>query len=155
MKIITKNKHAYHDYEISRTYEAWIILRWFEVKSIKIGHVNIKDSFARIENWEARINNIDIPLYSKTSINLIWWAYDPKWKRKLLLNKKELAKISSELDKWWVTLIPLEVFISKKWLIKIKIWIGKLMRKVEKKQILKEKDIDRQAKREIKNFKIK
>lgn len=151
MKSITTNKHAYHNYEISRTYDAWIVLKWHEVKSIKLSHVNIKDAFARIEKGEARINNIDIPLYSKTSINLIW-SYDPKWKRKLLLNKKELAKISSELDKWWVTLVPLEVFISKKWLIKVKIWIWKLMRKVEKKQILKEKDMDRQAQKDIKNF---
>jgi len=153
MKLITKNKHAYHDYEISREFEAWIILKWHEVKSIKLSHVNIKDSFARIEDWEAWINNMDIPLYAKTSINLIG-AYDPKWKRKLLLNKKELAKISSELDKWWKTLVPLEVYINKNRLIKIKIWLWKLMKKVEKKQILKEKDVDRQAKREIKNFRI-
>lgn len=151
MKLIVKNKRAYFDYEFSKTYEAGIVLKWHEVKSIKENHVNINDSFARISEWEVWLYNIDIPLYNKTSPNLVP-GYDPKCKRKLLMNKKELAKISAELDKPGNVFKPLEVYILKNGRIKVKLWIGKLKRKVEKKQIIKEKDQERQMKRDIRNY---
>lgn len=151
MKIITKNRYAYHDYSFDKDYNVGIVLKWHEVKSIKYGHVNIKDAIIRIDNKELRIINMDIPLYEKASIAQIWW-YVAKWKRKLLITKKELAKISAMLDKSWNVAIPLEVYLDKRWLVKLKIWIGKLMRKVEKKQILKEKDIKKQMDRDIKSM---
>ena len=151
MKLITKNKHAYHDYQIDKDYEVWIILKWHEVKSIKTSHVNIKDSIIRLSNKELWIMNMDIPLYEKTSHALVPW-YEPKGKRKILITKKELAKISSALDKSWTVVIPLEVFINKRGLIKLKIWVGKVLKKIEKKQILKEKDMKKQMDREIKHL---
>lgn len=151
MKLITKNKRAYLDYEFEKEYEVGIILKWHEVKSIKSSQVNIKDSIIRIENSELWINNMDIPLYGKTSPLLVPW-YQPKWKRKLLITKKELGKISALVDKS-NTIIPLEVFVTKDRLIKVKIWVWRLRRKVEKKQILKEKDIKKQMDREIKSIK--
>ncbi len=151
MKVITKNRHAYHDYSFDKEYDVGIILKWHEVKSIKWSHVNIKDSIIRMDNKELWIVNMDVPLYDKTSLTQIWW-YVAKEKRKLLITKKELAKISAMLDKSWMTAIPLEVYLDKRWLIKLKIGIGKLMRKVEKKQILKEKDIKKQMDRDIKSM---
>jgi len=151
MKVITKNRHAYHDYQIDKEYEVWIILKWHEVKSIKASHVNIKDSIVRLDNKELWIMNMDVPLYEKTSYALVP-GYQPKGKRKLLVTKKELAKISSALDKSGTTIIPLEIFINKRGLIKIKIWVAKLMRKIEKKQVLKERDIKNQMDREIKTL---
>ena len=153
MKLISKNRRAYSDYQIDKEYEVWIILKWYEVKSIKLSHVNIKDSIVRLEDKELRILNMDVPLYEKTSHALVP-GYQSKGKRKLLVTKKELAKISSALDKSWTTIIPLEIFINKRWLIKLKIWVGKLMRKVEKKQVLKERDIKKQMDREMKNIRI-
>lgn len=151
MKIISKNKDAYHNYQVDKKYEVGIILKWHEVKSIKWSNVNIKDSFVRIDNWELRVINMDIPLYEKTSHNLVP-GYEQKWKRKLLITKRELAKLSSALDKPGNVIIPLKIFINKKWLIKLSIGIAKLMRKVEKKQILKEKDIKKQMDREMKHL---
>ncbi len=151
MKLITKNRHAYHDYEIDKEYEVWIILKWYEVKSIKASHVNIKDSIVRLEDKELRVLNMDVPLYEKTSHALVP-GYQSKGKRKLLITKKELAKISAALDKSGTTIIPLEIFINKRGLIKLKIWVAKLIRKVEKKQILKERDIKKQMDREIKHL---
>ncbi len=151
MKLITKNRHTYHDYQVDKEYEVGIILKWHEVKSIKGSHVNIKDAFIRLEDKELRILNMDVPLYEKTSHALVPW-YQPKGKRKLLITKKELAKISAALDKPWTTIIPLEIFIKKNWLIKLKIGVAKLMRKIEKKQILKEKDIKKQMDREMKHL---
>ena len=149
MKIISKNKIAYHDYSFDKEYEVGIVLKWFEVKSIKSWQVNLRDSIVRIENNELWINNMDVPLYNKTSANLVWW-YQPKGKRKLLINHRELVRMTFLMDKSWNTIVPLEIFINKKWLIKLKIWIWKLMRKVEKKQKIKDKDNKRQMDRELK-----
>lgn len=152
MKVITKNKTAFHDYEIQKEYEAGLVLQWCEVKSIKTSHVNIKDSIVRLENKELWIVGMDIPLYEKTSYDLVPW-YQAKGRRKILVNKKELAKISAALDVSWTVLLPLELFITNRGRIKIKLGIARLMRKVEKKQILKEKDIKRQMDRDIKGMK--
>ncbi len=151
MKIISKNRYAYHDYQIDKEYEVGIILKWHEVKSIKTSHVNIKDSIIRLEKKELWINNMDVPLYEKTS-HILVPGYQPKGKRKLLITKKELAKISAELDKSGTVIIPLEIYITNKNLIKIKIGVGKLMRKVEKKQVLKDRDIKTEMDREIKRM---
>lgn len=149
MKIISKNRRAYSDYQIQKEYEMGIILKWHEVKSIKASHVNIKDSIIRLDNKELWIINMDIPLYQKTSHVLVPW-YQPKGKRKLLITKKELAKISAAIDISWTTIIPLEIFINQQWRIKLKIGVARLMRKIEKKQILKERDEKTQMDREIK-----
>lgn len=151
MKLISKNRRAYSDYQIDKEYEVWIILKWHEVKSIKASHVNIKDSIVRLDNKELWIHNMDVPLYEKTSHALVP-GYLSKGKRKLLITKKELTKISAALDKSGTTIIPLEIFINKRSLIKLKIGLAKLMRKVEKKQVLKEKDMKRQMDREIKHL---
>jgi len=151
MKSISKNKRAYHDYEIDKDYDVGIVLKWHEVKSIKQSHVNIKDAFIRIEDKELRILNMDVPLYEKTAHVLVP-GYQPKGKRKLLITKKELNKISALTDKPGNVVIPLEIYVDKNNRIKLKIGVAKLMRKVEKKQVLKEKDIKKQMDREIKHL---
>lgn len=151
MKIIAKNKRAYHDYAIEDTYSAGVVLLWHEVKSIKVQSVNITDATASIMNGVLRLYGMDVQLYKKTS-PIIAVDYDPKRKRRLLVNQKELAKISAATDRKGMILVPLEVFLTMQWRIKIKLWLGKLMRKVEKKQVLKEKEMDRQMKREMKNY---
>jgi SsrA-binding protein len=151
MKIITKNKAAYSDYEILDTYSVGIVLLWHEVKSIKWSHVNIKDAIVMVVGREIVINNMDVPLYEKTT-SKVAGNYQPKWRRVLLANTLERAKIVSKTTKTWLAIVPLEVFISLNGRIKLKIGIGKLLRKVEKKQILKEKDIKREMDREMKAF---
>lgn len=151
MRIITKNKFAYSDYDIETTYDAGIILQWHEVKSIKTGQVDIKDAIVRVMGTEIVITNMNIPLYHKTPAKLAP-NYDPKATRTLLLNKKEITKIVWKTHKTGLSLIPLMVFETKTKFIKIQIGLWKLLKKIEKKQILKEKDIDRQMKKEIKNF---
>ncbi len=151
MKLITKNKAAYSDYEILDTYTVGIVLLWHEVKSVKWSHVNIKDAIVLYLGQDLVINNMDIPLYENTSPKIAW-NYQAKGRRILLLNKTERAKIAAKTTKTWLAIVPLEVFIALNWRIKLKIGIGKLLRKVEKKQILKEKDIKREMDREMKNI---
>ena len=153
MKIISTNRRAYHDYEFEKEYDVGIVLKWHEVKSIKSSQLNIKDAIVRVSEGELWIYNMDIPLYGKTSPVLVP-GYQAKGKRKLLITKKELAKLSAKTDNSGYVVIPLEVFISKTGLIKVKIWLGRLMKKVEKKQILKERGIKREMDREIKNAKF-
>lgn len=151
MKLIVKNKRAYFDYQIEKTYEAWIVLKGHEAKSVKTSHVNIQDAAVVIEHGECWLYNIDIPLYEKTS-PILAPHYQAKAKRKLLLNKRETTKIAAALDKPWMVLMALEIGIARGGFIKVKLWLGKLYRKVEKKQILKEKDIKKQMDRDIKNY---
>ena len=113
--------------------------------------MNIKDSIVRLDDKEIRIHNMDVPLYEKTSHALVP-GYQPKGKRKLLATKKELAKISAAMDKSGTTIIPLEIYIDKHGLIKLRIGMGRLMKKIEKKQVLKEKDIKKQMDREIRHL---
>lgn len=153
MQIITKNKHVFSDYEIFDTYDTGIVLAWHEVKSIKNKQVNIKDAIVILDEKELIISNMDVPLYSKTNINTIHWSYEPKWKRKLLITKKELSKIFAKTTKTWLSIIPLQVFTTDRGLIKITIGVGKLKRKVDKKETIKTRDRIREMEREIKEYK--
>ncbi len=146
MKIITKNKRAYFDYDIKETLDAGIVLKWYEVKSIKQGKVNIKDAIVKFRNWEAWITNMDIPLYEKTNPKLVP-NYDPKWVRKLLLTKSQINRRAERTHKTWLVVKPLEVFVDKNWRIKIKLWLWKLKRKIDKKDEIKKRDLQRQMAR--------
>ena len=151
MKLISKNKRAYFDYEISEEYLTGIVLVWHEVKSIKSWPINIQDTAIVIHNRELWILGMDIPLYKKTS-PLLAPHYQAKQKRKLLITKRELSKIAAHMDKPWVVALALEVLIARGGFIKVKIGLGKLRKKVEKKQILKERSIEKEMRKEAKNF---
>jgi len=153
MKIITKNKRAYFDYDIKETIDAGIVLKWYEVKSIKQWRVNITDAIVKIRDGEAWITNMDIPLYEKTNPALVPW-YKPKGERKLLLTKKQIQRLYERTHKTWLILKPLEVFVTKNWKIKIKLWLAKLKKKIEKRQIIKERDMKRQMAKELKSLRI-
>lgn len=149
MKILTKNRQAYHDYDITDTIEVGIILAWHEVKAIKEGKVNISDAIVRVSGNQLDILNLDIPLYSKTSLRQLW-SYDPRHSRRLLMHRSELTKWIARTHRKAEVMLPLEVRMMKNYRIKILLWLAKRLRKVEKKQILKEKDLGRQMNKQIK-----
>lgn len=146
--MISKNKRAYFDYEIVADFVAGIVLAWHEVKSIKSWHINLSDAVVFLQWWEVWIMNMDVPLYAKTSPILVPW-YNPKRKRKLLVSKREIAKISSLLDKSGNIALALEIFIARGGFLKVKIGIWRLKKKIEKKQILKERSIEKEMRHEI------
>lgn len=152
MKLLTKNKAAYLDYDIIDTYETGIILQWHEVKSIKGNNVNIKDAIVFWDGNDLVINNMDVPLYEKANIRTVG-AYNAKGKRALLVSKAERTRIIAKTTKTGLAIVPLQVYIANNGRIKITIGLGKLRRKIEKKQIIKERDIKRDMDREIKNIK--
>lgn len=151
MQILVKNKRAFFDYQIEKEYLAGIVLKGFEVKALKTSHSNIQDAVVWIDKQELWLYNMDIPLYEKTS-PVLAPNYQSKWRRKLLLNVREISKIAASLDKPWNVLLALEVLVNKWGFIKVKLGIGKLKRKIEKKQVLKERAIKQQMDREIKNY---
>jgi len=141
MSEIIKNKKAYFDYEILETQEAGIELLWHEVKSIRAKHMNLKGSYISSSNNELFLKQAHIWVWKTLSnINSI----ETQRPRKILLPKKKIIYYGSKLKEWWYTLLALEVYF--KWsLIKVRVWLAKWKKSHQKKQSLKERDIDRQA----------
>lgn len=145
---ISKNKKAYFDYEILDFYEAWIELKWYEVKSIRAWNINLKWSYVSLVNWEAYIRWAHVWLIQNNILKKIWEATRD---RKIFIHRKTINYLSWKIKEAWNTVIPLEVYTS--WnLIKLKIWLCKWRKKYDKKQVLKERSIDKEAKVMMKKF---
>ncbi len=149
MKIITVNRKAYHDYEILDKLEAGMVLTGSEVKSIREGRVNLKDSYIDIRGGEAYLINSHISPYPNATYN----NHEPERERKILLHKKEIRKLEQKVKNKGVSIIPLKMYFTPKGYIKLEIGIAKGKRSYEKKQKIKERDIIRDMDRELKRFK--
>lgn len=147
MKLIATNKSANHEYFILSTIEAGISLLGSEVKSIRLGHVNLKDSFITFQRGEAFIKNMHISNYKDATIDKI----DEKRSRKLLLHKKEIDKIISKTQEKGFTCVPLKIYFKDNH-VKLEIAIAKGKHLYDKKQALAEKDIQRDTQRLLKNY---
>lgn len=137
-KLIAKNKKAYFDYTICEEYECGITLVGTEVKSIRQGMCNLKDSFAKIENNEVFVYGLHISPYEKGNI----FNKDPLRVRKLLLHKKEILKLDNFIKKNGFTLIPLSIYFSDD-KIKINLGVCKGKKLYDKRESIKERDIKR------------
>ena len=144
-KLIAQNKKAYHDYFIEESYEAGLMLVGTEVKSIRNGSANIKESFIRIENGEAFILNMHINPYEHGNI----FNGDPTRRRKLLLHKHEIATLLSGVMRDGMTIMPLRVYIKGS-LIKMQIGLARGKKLHDKRQDIAKKDARRQIDREFK-----
>jgi SsrA-binding protein len=147
-KNITVNKKAFHNYEIIDKYEAGMVLVGSEVKSIREGKVNLKDSYVEMRLAEAFLVNAHISAYSNASYN----NHEPERERKLLLHKRELLKLDKKVKTRGLSVIPLRMYFNKKGKVKIEIAIAKGKRVYEKKQKIKDRDIKREVDRELKRF---
>jgi SsrA-binding protein len=148
-KNITVNRKAYHDYEILDKFDAGMELMGSEVKSIREGRVNLKDSYVEIRSLEAFLLNAHISQYNNASYN----NHEPERVRKLLLHKRELLKLDNRVKTRGVSIIPLRMYLTTKGLIKIEIALAKGKRVYDKKQAIKEKDIRREVDRELRRYK--
>ena len=133
-----KNKKAFFDYFIENKYEAGIVFTGTEIKSVRRGSVNIKDSYARIKNNEVFLINMFISAYEEGNR----FNHDERRERKLLLNKKEIYKIKEKIEKEGYSLIPVRLYL-KNGRAKIEIATAKGKKLYDKRQSLKEKDIKR------------
>jgi SsrA-binding protein len=146
MKILSTNKKAYFDYEIIENYEAGIVLLGTEVKSAKEGKINLRDSFVRIIDGEAYLLNCHISPYCHGNIT----NHDPTRTRKLLLHKRELNKLIGKSKEKGLTLIPLKMY-EKGNKIKVEIALAKGKKKYDKRESIREKDLSREIRRELKD----
>jgi SsrA-binding protein len=138
-KIIAKNKKARFEYEILETYEAGIVLKGTEVKSLRQGNVHFLDSYVSVNNGEAFINSLNIAEYKYGNIQ----NHDPTRERKLLLHKKEIKKLESKVQEKGLTLIPLSIYF-KNGKVKIEIGVCRGKKLYDKRKSIKERDLDRQ-----------
>lgn len=148
MKIITENRQATFEYFIEDKYEAGIALDGGEVKSIRAGNVNLKDSFCFVRGYDVWLKNAHIAVYDRAGA---YNTKDSKRDRRLLLHKHEISKIVGKINERGYTLIPLKLYF-KDALIKVELGLCKGKHTYDKKQALAERDIKRQTAREIKEY---
>jgi len=143
-KIIAQNKKAHFNYSIEDSLEAGIVLEGTEVKSVKEGSISFADSFAIIENGEVWVQNLHISPYSYSSI----FNHDPDRKKKLLLNKDEIKRLTRKVDEKGFTLIPLDFYL-KNGRVKMTLGLCKGKKLYDKRADIREKDINRDMARDF------
>ncbi len=136
-KIVAKNPTAKHNYTIENTYEAGIVLTGTEIKSIRNGKVNLKDSYANIKNGEVFIYGMHISPYEHGNI----YNKDPLRTRKLLLNRKEINKLIGLVKQKGISLVPLSIYFSGNFL-KVELGVGKGKKLYDKRQDIAKKDAE-------------
>jgi SsrA-binding protein len=140
--VVARNRKARHDYEISATIEAGIELRGSEVKSLREGKLNMADSYALWQGGSIILRNLHISPYKQASDEPL----DPMRARRLLLHKKEIAKLRARIEQKGMSLIPLEVYFKGK-LVKIELGLGVGRKKYDKRQAIAKAESDRRIRR--------
>ncbi|HMT73770.1 MAG TPA: SsrA-binding protein SmpB [Chitinophagaceae bacterium] len=141
-----KNRSAYHHYFIEAKYEAGMVLLGTEVKSLREGKASFNDSYCLVHKGEVWVKSLHIAQYSHGTVN----NHDPVRDRKLLLQKREIKRIESKLKEKGCTLIPLSIFFNDKGLAKIEIGLAKGKKLHDKRETIKQKDVEREMKRFLK-----
>lgn len=146
IKIVSQNKKAYADYFIDETIEAGIVLTGTEVKSLRDGKANLKDSYVIIKDNEAWLLNCHISPYSHGNI----FNHDPLRTRKLLLHRKEIERLKGKIQQQGYTLIPLKLYFKGPY-VKVEIALARGRKKYEKRDIIKKREAQREIERALKN----
>lgn len=147
MKIVATNKKAFHDYYVEDTYEAGIVLVGTEVKSVRLGAVNLRDSFAIIKNGEVFMVGAHISPYEKGS----YFNVEPRRNRKLLLQKAEIRKLKAKTEQKGYTLVPLKLYFKDN-LVKVELGLCRGKELHDKRETIKRKEEERKLDRVKKEF---
>jgi SsrA-binding protein len=145
IKVVARNKKAFHDYHIIDRFEAGIELLGSEVKSLREGSANIKESFVTIRGGEAFLMGMHIAPYSHTGIE----GHDPLRKRRLLLHKREISKLHSGTAEKGHTIVPLSLYFDKNGRAKIEISTVKGKKQYDKRETIKAREVKRDTEREL------
>jgi len=144
-KIVTTNRKAYHDYEILQSFEAGIVLQGSEVKSLRAGRANLKDSYARVKDGEVFLIGMHISPYEAASR----FGHDPTRRRKLLLHKAEIRRLIGKVQEKGLTLVPLKVYF-KNGRAKVELALARGKRLYDKRRDIAKRDAERELRREVK-----
>ena len=147
MKILALNKRVRYDYEILEIFEAGLVLKGHEVKSVKLGHISLTGSYVVIKNGEAYLLNATISPYQPKNIPP---DYEPTRSRKLLLHKKEIQYLIGKSQERGLTLVPTRVYTNKD-KIKLEFGIGKGKKKIDKRETIKKRDVEREIEQKLKS----
>jgi SsrA-binding protein len=143
-KLIAQNKKARHDYHILDTYEAGLVLTGTEVKSLRLGRASLVDGFAQLDGGEAWLHNVHIPEYTQGT----WTNHAARRKRKMLLHRTEIDKLTQKAQESGHTVVPLALYF-KDGRVKVEIALARGKREYDKRQTLREKQDRREAERAI------
>lgn len=141
------NRRARHDYHIVDTYEAGLVLTGTEVKALREGRVNLRDSFARVEGGEVFLHNMHISPYSHGNR----WNHEPTRTRKLLLHRREIRKLIGTIQEKGLTLIPLKVYFNSRGIAKVELAVARGKKQWDKRQDIARRDAEREAQRAVKD----
>jgi len=146
-KDIIKNKKARFDYEILETFEAGIVLKGTEVKSLRQKKVSIQESYARIKNGEVFLIGMNISIYEQGNR----FNHEPVRERKLLLHKQEIKKLTGKLNEKGYTLVPLKIYF-KNGKAKLELGLGRGKAKYDKRKTIQKRDAERDLQRDMKKY---
>ncbi|PXW93084.1 SsrA-binding protein [Streptohalobacillus salinus] len=144
-KVIAQNKKANHEYFIEETMEAGIVLQGTEIKSIRNGRVNMKDSFARVERGEVLLYNMHVSPYEQGNIH----NHEPTRTRKLLLHKRQINKLVGQTQQEGYALVPIKLYLKDGY-AKLLLGLGRGKKKYDKREDLKQKQAKRDIERAVK-----
>ncbi|KUK10074.1 MAG: SsrA-binding protein [Clostridia bacterium 41_269] len=142
-KIVAVNKKARHDYFIEETYETGIALTGTEVKSIRAGKVNLRDSYAEVKNGEVFVHNMHISPYEAGN----QFNHEPKRTRKLLLHKYEIRRLIGKTQERGYTLVPLKLYFNEKGKVKLEIGLAKGKKLYDKRKEIAKRDAEREMRK--------
>ncbi len=146
---IARNKKAWHDYEILEKFEAGMVLQGSEVKALRAGRVNLKDSFVKLVKGEAFLFNAHIGRLETTHH---YYGHEERGPRKLLLHKRQLAKLAEAVEKEGLTVVPLQMYFNDRNIVKLQIAIARGKKLHDKRADLKERDMKRDIQRALKDY---
>ncbi len=144
-KMITTNRQAHRNFEITETVEAGIVLAGSEVKALRESKVQLNDAYARFDNGELYLVGLHIAPYSRAGTHVI---LERARRRKLLLHRHELTRLSSKLNQDHLLLVPMAIYF-KDGRVKIELGLGRGRKTVDKRQLIAKRDADREARREL------
>lgn len=147
MTILATNKRAHFDYEIKESFEAGLVLKGYEVKSIRTGHISLKESFVTVRGSELYLTNAHIPLYQHAGIIP---NYDPTGPRKILIKKAEAKHLIGKVRVQGLTLVPIKLYTKRRF-IKLQFGIGKGKKEFDKREKIKKMDDKRKIDRMLKS----
>src|SRR5262245_8599376 len=144
IKTIASNRKAHHDYLIEDTFEAGLVLQGSEIKSLRSGEVNLRDSYAAVRGDELWLLNAHIAPYKQAS----YQNHEPRRDRKLLMHRREINRLTGKLQEKGLTLIPLQIYL-KNGRAKIQLGLGRGKKSYDKRQTLRQRDDQRQIERAL------
>jgi len=147
-KIVARNRRARRDYTIEETYEAGIVLTGSEVKSVRAGRVSLDEGYAKVEDGEVWLYGTHIAPYEPSS----YFGHDPERPKKLLLNRREIARLVGKVTRAGYTLVPLSLYFNERGYAKVELALAKGRTKVDKRHKLIEEEEEKRAREAMKRF---